>query len=74
MKIQRTSAHIVYEHYKRNYHRLTPRERLVITSFYGFGKTFRHSLNEIAVLIGGVSRERVRQLKERALRKIEVEP
>lgn len=46
-----------------------PRERLVVELRYGFGGGEPHTLEEIGQQLG-VSRERVRQLLEKALRKI----
>lgn len=60
----------VYVKYKKNKRLLNERERFVLSAFYGFDKHFRHTLNEIGMLIGGVTRERARQIKEVALRKI----
>lgn len=48
---------------------LTPREREILEEYYGFGNRRERSLAEIAVS-QGVTRERIRQIKERALRKL----
>lgn len=69
MKIK-IEAEQVYEQYRKNSRLLTERERFVLTAYYGFGKQFRHTLSEIGGLIGFVTRERARQIKERALHKI----
>ena len=51
--------------------KLTPRERDVITRYYGIGKQVRHSLNEIAKSYK-VTRERIRQIKAESLQKIKI--
>jgi RNA polymerase primary sigma factor len=49
---------------------LTPRDRYVIRSRFGWGREFEpRTLQEIAVELG-VTRERVRQLEQRALKKL----
>lgn len=48
---------------------LSPREREIIEEYYGFGNRRELSLPEIGAA-RGISRERVRQLKERALKKL----
>lgn len=57
--------------YKQNKASLTPREKEVIQRYYGIDKHVRHTLNEIGSLYG-VTRERVRQIKVEALKKLEV--
>ena len=51
---------------------LTPREKEVIQRYYGIDKHVRHSLNEIGKLYG-VTRERIRQIKVEALRKLKIQ-
>lgn len=48
---------------------LSPREREIIEEYFGFGNRRELSLTEIGAA-RGISRERARQLKERALRKL----
>jgi RNA polymerase primary sigma factor len=49
---------------------LSDREAQVIQLYYGLGEDEQHSLEEIGRRIG-VGRERVRQIRVRALRKIQ---
>lgn len=49
---------------------LTDRERRIVEAYFGIGGRRRQSLNEIGDFLG-ISRERARQLKERALRKLQ---
>jgi RNA polymerase primary sigma factor len=51
---------------------LTPREKEVITRYYGIDKQVRHSLAEIAQIYQ-VTRERIRQIKVDALRKLKIQ-
>ena len=50
---------------------LTQREKDVITRYYGIDKHVRHTLHEIGTLYK-VTRERIRQIKAEALRKIKI--
>ena len=52
---------------------LTDKEADVITSFYGINRNVRHSLAEIGTKYG-VTRERIRQIKTKAMRKLELIP
>lgn len=67
---QVVEAKLVEESYKENYKRLTTRERDVVTRYYGIKPHVRHTLQEIGNMYG-VTRERVRQIKVEALRKLE---
>ncbi len=49
--------------------KLTPREREIIQLRYGFNEKRMHTLEEIGDILG-ISRERVRQIQKRALRKL----
>ncbi len=57
--------------YKELKTKLTPREREVITRFYGISPNVRHSLAEMGEMFQ-VTRERVRQIKEGALVKLRI--
>ena len=59
---------IVY-HVNKNLAILSPREREVIIKRYGLDKQKRYTLDGIGVLFG-VTRERIRQIEEKALRKL----
>ena len=59
---------IVY-HVNKNLSILSPREREVIIKRYGLDKQKRYTLDGIGVLFG-VTRERIRQIEEKALRKL----
>lgn len=48
---------------------LTPREELIIKKRFGIGEETSHTLEEIGQLLG-LTRERIRQLEERALQKL----
>jgi len=65
------------ERVKRSYDKmkgvLTEKEADVIKSFYGINKNVRHSLAEIGAKYG-VTRERIRQIKTKAMRKLELIP
>jgi len=50
---------------------LTEKEIEVITRFYGIDDRVRHTLEEIAAMYQ-VTRERIRQIKSGALKKLEV--
>jgi RNA polymerase primary sigma factor len=50
---------------------LSPREKEVITRYYGIDEQVRHSLAEIAGMYQ-VTRERIRQIKVDALRKLKM--
>jgi len=49
---------------------LTPRERTVLELRYGLGGEREQMLDEICKKIGGVSKERVRQIEAKAIRKL----
>ena len=48
---------------------LTDKERQVITMYYGIGTAREYSLDEIALTMG-ISRERTRQIRDRALKRL----
>lgn len=48
---------------------LSPREAQIVTLYFGLGQERPHTLEEIGEKVG-LSRERVRQIKERALKKL----
>ena len=50
---------------------LSPKEKEVITRYYGIDKRVRHTLAEIGEMYD-VTRERVRQIKVEALTKIKI--
>ena len=51
--------------------KLTPRQATVVSLYYGIGRKYPVSLTDISHEIG-VSRERVRQIKDRGLEKLKV--
>jgi RNA polymerase primary sigma factor len=55
--------------YKQFKASLSPREKEVIQRYYGIAPHVRHTLNEIGTMFG-VTRERIRQIKVEALRKL----
>ena len=63
------TQHLLNEELQQALTLLTPRECMVITLRYGIGDGQSHTLLEIGKALG-VSRERVRQLEVRALKKI----
>ncbi|MDG1900681.1 MAG: RNA polymerase sigma factor RpoD/SigA [Bacteroidales bacterium] len=54
---------------QRSLETLTDKEREIINMYYGMGRTYSLTLEEIAVKFH-ITRERVRQIKEKALRKL----
>lgn len=57
--------------YKQYKSLLTPKEKEVITRYYGIDKRVRHTLAEIGEMYD-VTRERVRQIKVEALTKLKI--
>ena len=50
---------------------LNTREQIIVAKYYGLGNEVRHTLDQIGkILIPALSRERVRQIKVYALRKL----
>lgn len=65
-------AEKIAEAYKQFKTALSPREKEVITRYYGIAPHVRHTLAEIGGLYQ-VTRERIRQIKVEALRKLHVD-
>jgi RNA polymerase primary sigma factor len=57
--------------FRERKHLLTDKEVEIITRFYGIDDRVRHTLEEIATMYQ-VTRERIRQIKSGALKKLEV--
>lgn len=70
--MKKVEAEIVAEAYKQFKSNLSPREKEVITRYYGISPHVRHTLAEIGAMYE-VTRERIRQIKVDALRKIKIE-
>lgn len=70
--MQQIAAEKIAEAYKQNKTALSPREREVITRYYGIPPHVRHTLAEIGGLFK-VTRERIRQIKVDALRKLDIQ-
>lgn len=62
-------AEVIEEAYKQFKAKLTPREKEVLTKYYGLDREVRHSLKEIGGVYG-VTRERIRQIKVIGLQKL----
>ncbi len=62
-------AERVKEAYKDNKGLLSPREKDIITRYYGINPQVRHTLNDLGEKYG-VTRERIRQIKVIALEKL----
>lgn len=69
VEIEAEKIEKAYKQFKAS---LTAREKDVIQRYYGIQPHVRHSLNEIGKLFG-VTRERVRQIKVEALKKLHAE-
>ena len=65
-KIEAERIDKAYNRFKKA---LNPREKDVLTKYYGLDSQVRHSLNEIGETYQ-VTRERIRQIKVEALKKI----
>jgi RNA polymerase primary sigma factor len=61
----------VQEAYNKLKEKLTTREKDVLVRYYGIGKQVRHSLYDIGARYN-VTRERIRQIKAEALRKLKI--
>jgi DNA-directed RNA polymerase sigma subunit (sigma70/sigma32) len=68
MKIR---AEVVKEAYIKLGSKLTVKEADIITRYYGITPNVRHTLAELGA-IHGVTRERIRQIKVEALKKLRV--
>lgn len=71
MKKIEIKAEIVADAYKEFKPALTQKERDIITRYYGLAPNVRHSLAELGEMYG-VTRERIRQIKVEALKKLKV--
>jgi RNA polymerase primary sigma factor len=58
---------------QRSLQALSEKERQVINMYYGIGTAREYSLDEIALQLG-ISRERTRQIRDRALRRLKSDP
>lgn len=58
---------------QRSLKALSEKERIVITMYYGIGTPREYSLDEIALHLG-ISRERTRQIRDRALKRLKSNP
>ena len=58
---------------QRSLKTLSEKERIVITMYYGIGTPREYSLDEIALHLG-ISRERTRQIRDRALKRLKSNP
>ena len=58
---------------QRSLKALSEKEREVITMYYGIGTAREYSLDEIALHMG-ISRERTRQIRDRALKRLKSDP
>ncbi|MCR4261115.1 MAG: hypothetical protein NUV96_02185 [Candidatus Colwellbacteria bacterium] len=65
-------AEIIEAAYKQFKALLTPREKEVLTRYYGIPPHVRHSLAEIGEMYQ-VTRERIRQIKVEALKKLKIQ-
>jgi RNA polymerase primary sigma factor len=65
-KIEAERVDKAYKQFKKA---LNPREKEVLTKYYGLDSQVRHSLNELGETYQ-VTRERIRQIKVEALRKV----
>lgn len=61
---------LLREHISRALQKLRPRDARVVRLYYGLQGEEEHTLEEIGEILG-VTRERIRQLRDRALREIE---
>lgn len=66
-----TDAASVWKAYLKHRNKLGQREQEIIERYYAFSGNFRHTLAEIGKLYG-ITRERVRQIKFIALKKIDL--
>lgn len=69
-KIEAEQVEAAYQQFKDL---LSPREKEVLTRYYGIEPNVRHSLREISEMdMFNVTRERIRQIKTVALKKIKI--
>jgi DNA-directed RNA polymerase sigma subunit (sigma70/sigma32) len=73
MKKSNIEAEQVERAYQQFKDILSPREKEVLTRYYGIEPNVRHSLREISEMeMFNVTRERIRQIKTVALKKIKI--
>jgi len=73
MKKSNIEAEQVEAAYQQFRDLLSPREKEVLTRYYGIEPNVRHSLREISEMdMFHVTRERIRQIKTVALKKIKI--
>ncbi len=73
MKKSNIEAEKVEAAYQQFKDLLSPREKEVLTRYYGIEPNVRHSLREISEMdMFHVTRERIRQIKTVALKKIKI--
>lgn len=63
------SAKEIYQLFKTFKDRLSKKEQDILNKYYGFDDFCRHTLQEIGNELG-VTRERIRQVRENAVRKL----
>ena len=70
MQIEAEKVANAYREFKS---KLTPREKEIVTKYYGIEKEVRHTLAELGEM-QNVTRERIRQIKVIALEKLKISP
>ena len=70
MQIESEKVANAYREFKS---KLTPREKEIVTKYYGIEKEVRHTLAELGEM-QDVTRERIRQIKVIALQKLKISP
>lgn len=68
MEVEAEKVKKAYDKFKQL---LTAKEEDIITRYYGINEQVRHSLAEIGEMLG-VTRERIRQIKDKALVKLKI--
>ena len=66
----KTPTDKIYEMWKKSKNKLSDRESLIITKYYGLDHNFRHTLTEIGNTLD-LTKERIRQIKANAIKKLE---